>query len=163
VVAGVVTRVVIDHDRNEAFVADDWRGERRMAPDILNANATPLARLMDMRVTDASTGGVTVAMTVRDDLCTVGGICHGGALMALADNAGAIATFLNLPADAGGTTTIESKTNLMAAAKAGDRLTARAEPLHIGRQTQVWQTRVTRGDGKLVSVTTQTQMVLSAS
>lgn len=133
-----------------------------MNPELLNANPTPLAKTMGMVVTEAGKDGVTVEMLVRDDLCTLGGTCHGGALMALADNAGAIATFLNLPEGATGTTTIESKTNLMAAAKAGTRLRARSAPLHIGGQTQVWQTRVEREDGKLVSVTTQTQMVLRA-
>lgn len=116
---------------------------------------------MGMRMTAAGAEGVTMEMSVREDLCTLGGICHGGALMALADNTGAIATFINLPPGASGTTTIESKTNLMAAAKAGSTLVATATPLHIGGQTQVWQTRV-EADGRLVSITTQTQLVLRA-
>ena len=130
-----------------------------MTPELLNANPTPLARTLGMRVTAAGAAGVTMEMSVREDLCTLGGTCHGGALMALADNTGAIATFINLPPGASGTTTIESKTNLMAGAKAGSTLVATATPLHIGGQTQVWQTRI-EADGRLVSVTTQTQLVL---
>ncbi len=86
------------------------------------------------------------------------GALHGGTLMAFADTIGAVATVLNLPAGAG-TTTLESKTNFFAAGRSG---TVRAEctPLHRGKRTQVWQTRVTDEAGRLLSLTTQTQMVL---
>jgi uncharacterized protein (TIGR00369 family) len=115
---------------------------------------------MGVTFTAASPDEVVARMTVRDDLCTVGASVHGGALMALADTVGAAATFLNLPAGAKGTTTIESKTNFLAAAPAGEVLTATATPVHRGGRTQVWQTRITRGDGRLVALVTQTQMVL---
>jgi 1,4-dihydroxy-2-naphthoyl-CoA hydrolase len=93
-------------------------------------------------------------------LCTAGGALHGGTLMALADTVGAAATVLNLPPGAT-TTTLESKTNFMAAARAGI-VRAESTPLHRGRRTMVWQTRVTDGSGRLLSITTQTQMVLEA-
>jgi uncharacterized protein (TIGR00369 family) len=96
---------------------------------------------------------------VRDDLCTVPGVLHGGAIMAFADTLGAVATVLNLPAGAG-TTTIESKTNFMAAGRAGTTVTGVTTPLHKGKSTMVWQTRVTNAEGKLAAVVTQTQMVL---
>jgi uncharacterized protein (TIGR00369 family) len=99
-------------------------------------------------------------MLVRDDLCTVGASIHGGAVMALADSVGAAATVINLPADAKGTTTLESKTNFIGPAKAGSTVRATATPVHRGRRTQVWQTRIETEDGKLVAVVTQTQMVL---
>ncbi|HXF96284.1 MAG TPA: PaaI family thioesterase, partial [Gemmatimonadales bacterium] len=101
---------------------------------------------------------VVAELTIRDAVTTVGGALHGGALMALADTVGAAATALNLPAGAT-TTTLESKTNFLAAARSG---TVRAEstPLHRGRRTMVWQTRVTGEDGRLLSLTIQTQMVL---
>jgi uncharacterized protein (TIGR00369 family) len=79
--------------------------------------------------------------------------------MALADTIGAAATVLNLPPGAAGTTTIESKTNFMAAGRSGV-VRAEATPLHRGKRTMVWQTRVTDESGRLLSVTTQTQMVL---
>lgn len=98
-------------------------------------------------------------MTVRDELCTVPGIAHGGAIMAFADTLGAAATVLNLPPGAT-TTTIESKTNFFAPATAGSRVIGECTALHHGRRTMVWQTRVTREDGKLVALVIQTQIVL---
>src|SRR5712671_6861165 len=80
-------------------------------------------------------------------------------LQAIADNLGGTATFLNLPAGAG-TTTIESKTNFFAAVPLGDTLRAECTPLHRGRTTMVWQTRIIRGDGKLAAMVTQTQLVM---
>ena len=97
-------------------------------------------------------------LTIRDELRTVGGALHGGTLMALADTVGAAATVVNLPAGAT-TTTLESKTNFFAAGRSGV-VRAEATPLHKGKRTQVWQTRVTDESGRLLSLTTQTQMVL---
>ncbi len=98
-------------------------------------------------------------MVVREDLCTAGHIVHGGALMAFADTLGAAATALNLPAGAG-TTTLESKTNFLSAGLVGMTLVATTTPVHRGRRTQVWQTRIESDQGKLVALVTQTQMVL---
>ena len=99
-------------------------------------------------------------MTVRADLCTAGERAHGGALMALADTAAATGTALSLPDGASGTTTIESKTNFVTAAALATRLVAIATPIHRGRQTQVWQTRIETEAGKLVALVSQTQMIL---
>jgi uncharacterized protein (TIGR00369 family) len=96
---------------------------------------------------------------VREDLCTMNHIIHGGAIMALADTVGAAATVINLPEGAG-TTTIESKTNFVGPAQAGTTVKATATPIHRGRRTQVWQTRLESDAGKLIAVVTQTQMVL---
>ena len=127
----------------------------------LNANQLPFAKLMGVRFVSASKDEVVAELAVRDDLCTAPlRILHGGAVMALADTAGAIATFLNLPEGAKGTTTIESKTNFISPAPAGSTVRATATPVHRGAKTQVWQTRITREDGKLVALVTQTQMVL---
>ena len=84
---------------------------------------------------------------------------HGGAVMAFADTLGAAATVLNL-AEGKGTTTIESKTNFVGPAPVGTTITGETTPIHRGRRTQVWQTRITTAEGKLVAVVTQTQMVL---
>ena len=119
-----------------------------------------LSTLLGLRIVEASPDRVVAELTVRDELRTVGGALHGGTLMALADTVGAAATFLNLPAGAS-TTTLESKTNFFAAGKAGT-VRAEATPLHRGRRTLVWQTRVTDESGKLLSLTIQTQMVLVA-
>lgn len=102
---------------------------------------------------------VRAEITVRDDLCTVPGIMHGGAIMAFADTLGAVGTVINLPPGAG-TTTIESKTNFFAAAQTGAVITGECTPLHRGKRTMVWQTKVSLPDGKLVAMVTQTQMVL---
>ena len=98
-------------------------------------------------------------MVVRDDLCTAGSILHGGAVMALADTAGAVGAALNL-ATGTRTTTIESKTNFLGAAPAGSTVTAEATPVHIGRRSSVWQTRISNAEGKLLALVTQTQLVI---
>jgi uncharacterized protein (TIGR00369 family) len=116
-----------------------------------------LAELLGIRFIEASPERVVAEISFRDALTTVGGSLHGGTLMAFADTVGAAATMLNLPADAN--TTIESKTNFFAAGRSG---TMRAEttPLHRGKRTMVWQTRITDESGRLLSLTIQTQMVL---
>ena len=117
--------------------------------------------VLGVRFVEATAELVRGELTVRDDLCTVPGIMHGGAIMAFADTLGAVGTVLNLPPGAG-TTTIESKTNFFAAAPTGAVLTGACTPLHRGRRTMVWQTRMTLPGDKLVALVTQTQMVLEA-
>jgi uncharacterized protein (TIGR00369 family) len=116
--------------------------------------------VLGIRLTSAEPDRVTAELTVRDELCTVPGICHGGVLLAFADTLGAVGTVLNLPPDAG-TTTIESKTNFFAPALAGTTITAECVPLHRGRRTQTWQTAIRNPDGRLLALVTQTQMVLT--
>lgn len=124
------------------------------------AASMPFAKLIGFEVVEAGKDRIVARATVRDNLCTAGGIAHGGFLMTLADCTGALGAFLNLPDGAKTTTTPESKTNLIAAAPAGCVLTATATPVSIGRRLQVWQTRIEREDGKLVALTTQSQMNL---
>ena len=126
-----------------------------------NARLLPFARLMGVRFTLVETERVVAEMPVREDLCTRPAAAHGGALLAFADSVGAMATVVNLR-DGDGTTTIESKTNFLAAGPIGATLTATATPVHRGGRTQVWQTRIETAEGKLVSLTIQTQMVLKA-
>jgi 1,4-dihydroxy-2-naphthoyl-CoA hydrolase len=118
-----------------------------------------LADVLGIRFVEATQERVVAELTYRSDLTTVGGSLHGGTLMALADTVGAAATVLNLPPGAG-TTTLESKTNFFAPGRAGT-IRAESTPLHRGRRTMVWQTRVTDDTGRLLSLTTQTQMVLT--
>jgi 1,4-dihydroxy-2-naphthoyl-CoA hydrolase len=120
----------------------------------------PFAELKGVTFTEASQDKVVARMQVRPDLCTLGHVLHGGAIMALADSVGAAATVINLPEEAKGTTTIESKTNFIGAAKEGVTVIATATPIHRGRRTQVWQTRLETEEGRLVALVTQTQMVL---
>ncbi len=123
------------------------------------AAALPFAKLMGVEFVEATKERVVGRLLVRDDLCTAGSILHGGAVMAFADSLGAVGGFLNL-APGQHTTTIESKTNFLGAAKAGTTVTGTATPLHIGGRTSVWQTRIEREDGKLVGLVIQTQLVL---
>ncbi len=118
-----------------------------------------LAELLGVRFIESSPERVVAELSFRDALTTVGGSLHGGTLMAFADTVGAVATMLNLPPGAS-TTTLESKTNFFAAGRSG---TVRAEstPLHRGKRTMVWQTRITDDTGRLLSLTIQTQMVLT--
>ncbi|HVL58153.1 MAG TPA: PaaI family thioesterase [Burkholderiaceae bacterium] len=115
--------------------------------------------LLGIEFVAAGADGVTARLRVRDALCTVNGVLHGGAAMAFADTLGAVATVLNLP-EGGSTTTIESKTNFFRPSPAGSVVTGECTPLHRGRRTMTWQTRVLSEDGKLVALVTQTQMVL---
>ena len=125
----------------------------------LQAELPPLSRWMGISVTHADAERVIAELTVREELCTAGSIIHGGAIMAFADTVGAMGTMANLR-DGQGTTTVESKTNFFAASPVGTRLTAEATPLHRGRRTQVWETRISNEQGRLVAKVTQTQMVL---
>jgi len=126
----------------------------------INNHPMPFASALGVVFESAGPERVTAKMEVRKDLCTIGAILHGGAIMALADTVAAAATFINLPQEAKGTTTIESKTNFVAAAHLGATVTATATPIHRGRRTQVWQTRIESQNGRLVAIVTQTQLVL---
>ncbi len=128
----------------------------------LNDGLLPFARLLGVRFVTAERDRVAAELMVRDDLCTRPAVLHGGALMAFADTLGAAGTVLNLP-DTAQTTTIESKTNFFAPAPVGSRLLGEAVPLHRGRTTMVWQTRLATEGGRLVAVVIQTQLVLQAA
>jgi uncharacterized protein (TIGR00369 family) len=119
----------------------------------------PFSDLMGVEILSQEKTRVVGRMTVRDDLCTSGGILHGGAYMAFADALGAIGGVLNL-APGTRTTTLESKTNFLRGAPAGSTVTGEATPLHIGRRSSVWQTRITNDEGKLMALVTQTQMTV---
>jgi uncharacterized protein (TIGR00369 family) len=117
------------------------------------------AEFLGLKITHVSPERVTAELFAREDLNNRFGIMHGGAIMALADNLGGTATTANLK-EGQSTTTIESKTNFFAAVPIGDVAYAECTALHRGRTTMVWQTRVTRGDGRLCALVTQTQLVL---
>jgi 1,4-dihydroxy-2-naphthoyl-CoA hydrolase len=114
---------------------------------------------LGIELTAVETERVTASLTVREAVCTTGKVMHGGAIMAFADTLGAVGTVVNLPEGAR-TTTIESKTNFLGAAPLGARVIGESIPVHRGRTTMVWQTRITLESGKLVALVTQTQMVL---
>ncbi len=120
----------------------------------------PFSKLLGIEFVSATRDKVVAELTVRPDLCTAFDTVHGGCLMAFADTLGATGTMLNLP-DGAGTTTIESKTNFIAPAPVGTRLAGESTPVHRGKRTQIWQTRITTPEGRLVALVTQTQMVLT--
>jgi uncharacterized protein (TIGR00369 family) len=121
----------------------------------------PFADFMGMKIVHISPDKVVAELVVRDELENRFGVLHGGAVMALADNLGGTATMANLPEGAR-TATIESKTNFFAGIPIGDTARAECTPLHRGRSTMVWQTRITRNDGRLCALVTQTQIVIAA-
>ncbi len=121
----------------------------------------PFAQLLGLELLTVTPDRVEAELRVREELCTRPAVLHGGAVMALADTLGAIATVANLPEGAT-TTTIESKTNFFAAIPLGDTARAECTPLHRGRTTMVWQTKITRRDGRLAALVIQTQLVLPA-
>jgi len=118
-----------------------------------------LPRFLGMTVIAAEADRVVAELVVAEEHCTVGHTIHGGAIMAFADTLGALGTLLNLR-EGQSTTTLESKTNFFAGAAVGTRVTAESVPLHRGRRTQVWETRLTGENGRLVAKVTQTQLVL---
>lgn len=126
----------------------------------LNQRLSPFERLVGLRLISVTPEEVKAELLVREELCTQPAVMHGGALMALADALGAHGTTLNLPSGAS-TTTLESKTNFFAPAQVGSKVTAHCYPLHRGRRTMVWQTRITSEKGRLLAMVTQTQLVLS--
>ena len=115
--------------------------------------------LMGVRLTSVAPDRIVAEMPVRPDLCTGGGILHGGAYMAFADTLGAVGTVVNLGAGQR-TTTTDSSTKFIAGAKVGSTVTAECLALHRGRTTQVWQTTLRNADGKLCAVVTQTQLIM---
>src|SRR3982751_537273 len=118
--------------------------------------------LMGVRLVSCAPERVTAEMEVRSDLCTAGGILHGGAYMAFADTLGAVGTLVNL-APGKRTTTTDSSTKFIAGARLGTTVSAESVALHRGRTTMVWQTSIRNADGKLCAVVTQTQLVLDAA
>ncbi len=121
----------------------------------------PFAEFLGIKITHISPDRLEAELPVHANLATIPDILHGGAIMALADNLGGVATGVNLPQGAR-TATIESKTNFFAAIPVGDTARAECTPLHRGRTTMVWQTRITRNDGRLCALVTQTQIVIPA-
>ena len=147
----------------DATAAARYRRSMNLTPVALNQLLAPLfPGLLGLDISEASPERVVATMTVRPDLCTTAGILHGGALMAFADTLGAVGTFVNLP-EGKRTTTVESSTKFIGAAKVGSTVSGECVALHRGRTTMVWQTRITSDAGKLCGVVTQTQLVIDAA
>ena len=121
--------------------------------------AMPLAQLLGITLAMAEPDRVVATLSVREEHATLGHTIHGGTIMAFADTLGAVGTTLNLR-EGQSTTTVESKTNFFAGAPVGTRVIAESVPLHRGRRTQVWETRLTNESGRLLAKVTQTQLVL---
>jgi uncharacterized protein (TIGR00369 family) len=132
----------------------------RTAADIQAQMKPLLPGLLGIEYREVAPERVVATLKVRPDLCTTGGILHGGSIMAFADTLGAIGTSMNLK-DGSGTTTVESSTKFLAAAQVGTTVTAECTPFHRGRTTMVWQTLIKSEAGKLCAVVTQTQLVLT--
>lgn len=118
--------------------------------------------LMGVRLVEVTADRVVADMAVRPDLCTAGGILHGGAFMAFADTLGAVGTVMNLAPDKR-TTTTDSSTKFIAGARVNTVIVGECVALHRGRTTMVWQTSIRNEQGKLCAVITQTQLVLEGS
>lgn len=117
--------------------------------------------LMGVRLVAVEAEKVLAELEVRPDLCTTGGILHGGAVMAFADTLGGVGTFINL-APGKRTTTTDSSTKFIGGAKVGSTVRAECLALHRGRTTMVWQTTIRSAEGRLCAVVTQTQLVMDA-
>ena len=132
----------------------------RSATDVQTMFEPLLPGLLGIEFREVTQERVVATMKVRPELCTTGGILHGGSVMAFADTLGAVGTSMNLPGGAG-TTTVESSTKFLAAAQSGTTVTGECTAFHRGRTTMVWQTLVKSEAGKLCAVVTQTQLVLN--
>jgi 1,4-dihydroxy-2-naphthoyl-CoA hydrolase len=119
----------------------------------------PFAASLGIEVLESSRERVRARVAWTEGRCTAGGVLNGGVVMSLADNAGALCAFQNLPEGSGGTSTIESKTNFLRAVRAG-HATAVSRPLHVGRRFVVVETDVVDDEERLVARVTQTQAVL---
>ncbi|MGI9426021.1 MAG: PaaI family thioesterase [Hyphomicrobiaceae bacterium] len=126
----------------------------------LTREIMPFAEQLGIQYVSARKDKVVARLLVRPELCTKPDVLHGGAIMAFADTLGAAGTILNL-AEGDWTTTIESNTNFVAPAPVNTTVTGEATPIHRGRRTMIWQTRVTNESGKLAAIVTQTQLVLT--
>jgi uncharacterized protein (TIGR00369 family) len=120
---------------------------------------TPFAKFMGIAITQLTPDHVEAELPVREEFRNRRGFLHGGALMAFADTLGGTAATANLKPGQS-TATIESKTNFFSVVEIGDVVHAACVPLHRDRSTIVLETRITRGDGKLAAVVTQTQIVM---
>lgn len=133
-------------------------------PDLtamFNENNAPFARMIGIKMTRVTRERIEAELEVTPDHCTIPATLHGGAIMAFADNLGGVGAFLNMP-EGSMTTTVESKTNFLRPVPVGETAHAVTTPVHIGRTLQVWKTEISRDDGKLAAVVTQTQMILGA-
>ncbi len=126
----------------------------------INDDPLPFTMHLGIRVTAAEAERVVAELAIRDAFRIRPAVVHGGLLMAFADTLGGVATALNLP-EGHGTTTIESKTNFLAAAPVGTTITGETTPVHRGRATMVWRTRITAASGRLVAIVTHTQLALA--
>ena len=129
------------------------------AAAIQQAIAAQFPGLLGVELLEVGPERVIGRLPVRPEICTVGGILHGGAVMGFADTLGAIGTFLN-QGPGSHTTTIESSTKFLASAPTGSVLTGESVVLHKGRTTMVWQTTIRREDGRLCAVVSQTQLMM---
>jgi 1,4-dihydroxy-2-naphthoyl-CoA hydrolase len=125
------------------------------------ADLPAFTQLLGVNVLHRSPERSEAELIVREELCNRRGVLHGGAVMALGDTLGGMTAIMSLP-DGGRTATIESKTNFFAAVPQGDTAHAVCIPLHRGRTTMVLETRITRGDGKLAAIVTQTQLIFGS-
>ena len=124
-----------------------------------NDNNAPFAKMLGVRMTLVTKERLEAELTVTPDHCTIPATLHGGAMMAFADNMGGCGAFINMP-EGMMTTTVESKTNFLRPVPVGQKALAVTTPVHIGRALQVWKTEISREDGKLAAIVTQTQMIL---
>jgi 1,4-dihydroxy-2-naphthoyl-CoA hydrolase len=124
-----------------------------------NENNAQFARMIGVKMTFVTKERLEAELLVTPDHCTIPATMHGGAMMAFADNMGGCGAFLNMP-EGMMTTTVESKTNFLRPVPVGQKALAVTTPVHMGKSLQVWKTEISREDGKLAAIVTQTQMIM---
>lgn len=126
--------------------------------DMFNENNAPFGKMIGVHFTLVTKTRIEAELAVTPEHCTIPATLHGGAMMAFADNLGGLGAFINMP-EGMMTSTVESKTNFLRPIPVGQKALAVTTPVHMGRTLQVWKTDITREDGKLAAVVTQTQMI----
>ncbi len=130
--------------------------------DAFNETNAPFAKTLGVRMILATKDRIEAELDVTPEKCTIPATLHGGAVMAFADNLGGVGAFLNMP-EGMMTSTVESKTNFLRPIPVGQVARAVTTPIKLGRQIQVWETRISREDGKLAAIVTQTQIIMPIS
>ena len=125
-----------------------------------NQHNAPFAKTLGVHLIYVGKDCIEAELEVTPERCTIPATLHGGAIMAFADNVGALGAFMNMP-EGGSTVTVESKTNFLRPVPVGEKALARSTPIKLGRTLQVWETRISREDGKLAAIVTQTQIIQS--
>ncbi|OJW85266.1 MAG: hypothetical protein BGO69_06510 [Bacteroidetes bacterium 46-16] len=136
-----------------------WKGEK-LSLKMLNAqSADTMAEALGIEFTEIGDDHLCATMPVNKTTKQPYGLLHGGASAALAETIGSVASWLCIDREMEICTGIEINCNHVRGKTKGI-VTARAEPLHIGAKTHVWDIKIRDEKDKLVCVSRLTVAIL---